>query len=104
MDQQERIERAAALDQKQSGALPPSVEEHESGHVLGGIEAARIILVALAATAVCSRVWEPFPRVSCMSSEPFGQVSDGFKREFGPSELKFRLQFDGAACDVARWS
>src|SRR5260370_17498067 len=64
MDQQERIERAAALDQKQSGALPPSVEEHESGHVLGGIEAARIILVALAATAVWFRVWEPFPRVS----------------------------------------
>jgi Cd2+/Zn2+-exporting ATPase/Cu+-exporting ATPase len=64
MDQQERIERAASLDQKQSGALPPSVEEHESGHVLGGIEAARIILVALAATAVWFRVWEPFPRVS----------------------------------------
>ena len=64
MDQQERIEHAASLDQKQSGALPPSVEEHESGHVLGGIEAARIILVALAATAVWFRVWEPFPRVS----------------------------------------
>jgi Cu+-exporting ATPase len=64
MDQQERIERAASLDQKQSGALPLSVEEHESGHVLGGIEAARIILVALAATAVWFRVWEPFPRVS----------------------------------------
>ena len=64
MDQQERIERAASHDQKQSGALPPSVEEHESGHVLGGIEAARIILVALAATAVWFRVWEPFPRVS----------------------------------------
>src|ERR1700687_2036215 len=68
MDQQERIERAAALDQKQSGALPPSVEEHESGHVLGGIEAARIILVALAATAVWFRVWHPFPRVSLIGS------------------------------------
>ncbi len=64
MDQQERIERAASLDQKQSGALPLSVEEHESGHVLDGIEAARIILVALAATAVWFRAWEPFPRVS----------------------------------------
>lgn len=39
----------------------------------------------------------------CMSSEPFGQVSNGFKRGFGPSELKLWLQTDDAAGVVARW-
>jgi CBS domain-containing protein len=44
------------------------------------------------------------PVVAGMSSEPFGQVSNGFKRECGPSELKFRLQSGDAAGVVARWS
>ena len=39
----------------------------------------------------------------CMSSEPLGQVSNGFKRGSGPSELKLWLQTDGAAGVVARW-
>jgi P-type Cu+ transporter len=63
MDQQERIGRASSLDQAQEGTTTPAVEEHESGHVFGGIEAARIILVALAAAAVWFHLWEPFPRV-----------------------------------------
>ena len=64
MDQQERIGRASSLDQTQDGTAAPAVEEHESGHVFGTVEAARIILVALAAAAVWLHVWEPFPRVS----------------------------------------
>jgi heavy metal translocating P-type ATPase len=64
MDQQERIGRASSLDQTQNGKATPAVEEHEGGHVFGGVEAARIILVALAAAAVWFHVWEPFPRVS----------------------------------------
>jgi len=64
MDQQERIGRSASLDQTQDGMTAPSVEEPESGHVFGGIEAARIIVVAVAATAVWFHVWEPFPRTS----------------------------------------
>jgi hypothetical protein len=39
----------------------------------------------------------------CMSSEPFGQVSNRFKRGSGPSELKLWLQNDDAAGVVARW-
>jgi len=31
-------------------------------------------------------------RVSCTSSEPFGQVSNRFKRGSGPSGLRLRLQ------------
>jgi Cd2+/Zn2+-exporting ATPase/Cu+-exporting ATPase len=38
--------------------------EHEGGHVFGAVDAARIVLVALAAAAVWFHVWEPFPRVS----------------------------------------
>ena len=64
MDQQERIRRASSLDQTQDGTAAPAVEEHESGHVFSAVEAARIILVALAAAAVWFHVWEPFPRVS----------------------------------------
>jgi Cu+-exporting ATPase len=64
MDQQERIGRSASLDQTQDGMTAPSVEEHESGHVFGRIEAARIIVVAVAATAVWFHVWQPFPRTS----------------------------------------
>jgi hypothetical protein len=51
MDQQERIGRATLLDPTQDGTTAPSVEEHESGLVFGGLEAARIIVVALAAMA-----------------------------------------------------
>ena len=38
---------------------------------------------------------------SCMSSEPFGQVSNGFKRGSGPSELKWWLRMHDAAGVVA---
>jgi hypothetical protein len=57
----------------------------------------RLLLVEEAGAAA-------FEAASCMSSEPFGQVSNGFKREYGPSELKFRLQSGDAAGVVARWS
>src|SRR5271155_5267321 len=39
----------------------------------------------------------------CTSSEPFGQVSNGFKRGSGPSELKLWLREHDAAGVVARW-
>src|SRR5271155_1537433 len=42
-------------------------------------------------------------RADCTSSGPSGQVSNGFKRGSGPSELKLRLQSGGAAGVVARW-
>src|SRR5208282_2530036 len=38
----------------------------------------------------------------CTSSEPFGQVSNGFKRGSGPSGLNLRLQMHDAAGVVAR--
>src|ERR1700730_7893401 len=39
----------------------------------------------------------------CMSSEPFGQVSNRFKRGSGPSELKLWLRVHDAAGVVAGW-
>ena len=42
-------------------------------------------------------------QAGCMSSEPFGQVGNGFKRGSGPSELKLWLQSGDAAGVVARW-
>jgi hypothetical protein len=39
----------------------------------------------------------------CTSSEPFGQVSNRFKRGSGPSELNLWLQSGDAAGVVARW-
>ena len=40
----------------------------------------------------------------CTSSEPFGQVSNRFKRGSGPSGLRLRLQLSSAAGDVGRGS
>ena len=40
---------------------------------------------------------------TCRSSEPFGQVSNRFRRRSGPSELKLWLQPDDAAGVAARW-
>ena len=37
----------------------------------------------------------------CTSSEPFGQVGNGFKRGSGASGLRLRLQLSSAAGDVA---
>ncbi len=68
MDQQERIGRESSLDQTQAGTFTPAVEERASGHVFDGVEAARIILVALAAAAVCFHLWEPFPRISLIGA------------------------------------
>lgn len=42
--------------------------------------------------------------LDCMSSEPFGQVGNGFKRGSGPSELKLRLRFADAAGVAVQWS
>src|SRR5260370_1081448 len=44
-----------------------------------------------------------FSVTACMSSEPFGQVSNRFKRGSGTSELKLWLQNDDAAGVVSRW-
>jgi heavy metal translocating P-type ATPase len=49
-------------------AAAPAVEEHKSGHIFGAVEAARIVLVALAAAAVWFHVWEPFPRVNMIGA------------------------------------
>jgi Cu+-exporting ATPase len=64
MNQHERTERPALINKVQAGTAVPPLEEHESGVALNRVEAARIILVALAAVAVWLRVWEPAPRVS----------------------------------------
>jgi Cd2+/Zn2+-exporting ATPase/Cu+-exporting ATPase len=64
MDQRERIETPALADRAQGGTTVPSAEDRKRDHVFGRVEAARIILVALAAAVVWFHVWEPLPRVS----------------------------------------
>src|ERR1700738_5088887 len=53
--------------------------------------------------AAVSHFGEAPQLLDCMSSEPFGQVSNRFKRGSGPSELKLWLRVHDAAGVVARW-
>jgi Cu+-exporting ATPase len=62
MDQCERVETPALVDQAQSATTAPAAEERD--HVFSRVEAARIIVVALAAAAVWFHIWEPLPRIS----------------------------------------
>jgi Cd2+/Zn2+-exporting ATPase/Cu+-exporting ATPase len=64
MDQRERIETAALADQAQGGTSVPAAEDREREHAVSLVEAARIVVVALAAAAVWFHVREPLPRVS----------------------------------------
>jgi Cd2+/Zn2+-exporting ATPase/Cu+-exporting ATPase len=63
MDQRERIETEALADQVQGGTSVPAAENRERDHVVSLVEAARIVVVALAAAAVWFHVLEPVPRV-----------------------------------------
>jgi Cu+-exporting ATPase len=51
-------------EQTQRRTTAPAAEEHAHAHAFTWQGAARIVLVALAAAAVWSRLWEPFARVS----------------------------------------
>ena len=64
MDQRERIESPTVVLQAQAETFASAAEEHEPDHLLSRLEAARIILVAMAAASVWFHVWEPLPRVS----------------------------------------
>src|SRR5712671_4330038 len=61
MDQRERI--TASADQAQGRTTVPAAENRERDHVVSLVEAARIVVVALAAAAVWFHVREPVPRV-----------------------------------------
>src|SRR5260370_33678262 len=61
MDQRERI--TASADQAQGRTSVPAAENRERDHVVSLVEAARIVVVALAAAAVWFHVREPVPRV-----------------------------------------
>ena len=62
MDQRKPIETPTLVDQAQTATIAPAAGEREP--VLSRIEAARIVLVALAAAAVWFHVREPLPKVS----------------------------------------
>jgi Cu+-exporting ATPase len=64
MDQRERIETPTLVDLARAGTTAPTADEREREHVFSRVEAARIIVVAMAAAAVWFHVWEPLPRVS----------------------------------------
>jgi Cd2+/Zn2+-exporting ATPase/Cu+-exporting ATPase len=62
MDQREPVESPTLVDQAQDRTSAPAAEER--GQVFSRTEAARIILVAVAAAAVWFQIWEPFPSIS----------------------------------------
>jgi len=62
MDPRERVETSTLVDQAHAGTTAPAAGER--GHVFSPVEAARIIVVALAAPAVWLHLWEPFPSIS----------------------------------------
>jgi Cd2+/Zn2+-exporting ATPase/Cu+-exporting ATPase len=64
MDQRERIESPTLVEQAQGETIASAAEQPERDHVLSRLEAARIVVVAMAAAAVWFHVWEPLPRVS----------------------------------------
>jgi len=64
MDQRERIESPTLVEQAQGETIASAAEEQKGDHVLSRLEAARIIVVAMAAAAVWFHVWEPLPGVS----------------------------------------
>jgi Cd2+/Zn2+-exporting ATPase/Cu+-exporting ATPase len=64
MDQRERIETPALAGRAQGGTSVPAPEDRERDHFVSRVEAARIIVVAVAAAAVWFHVREPLPRVS----------------------------------------
>ena len=68
MDQHERIVSPALQEMADGGTTAPSAEGRARGHIIGSVEAVRIILVALAAAAVWFGVWEPLPRVSLIGA------------------------------------
>src|SRR5579864_1769285 len=64
MDQDVRIGSPTSVEKAQAGTHTSAAEDRERDHALGRVEAARIIVVALAATAVWFHVREPLARVS----------------------------------------
>jgi P-type Cu+ transporter len=76
MDQRERIETSILGDQAEGRATDPATQERERDHVFSRVEAARIIVVALAAAAVWFCVREPLPRVSLIGV--LGVLIDGW--------------------------
>jgi P-type Cu+ transporter len=62
MDQRERIGSPTLLEQAEGGTTAPAAEERD--HILSRVEAARIIVVAIAAAALWFHVWEPFSSLS----------------------------------------
>jgi Cu+-exporting ATPase len=64
MDQHERIETPTLVDQEQIDTIGRLDQGPERDHSFSRSEAARIIVVAVAAVAVWFHVWEPLTRVS----------------------------------------
>jgi Cu+-exporting ATPase len=64
MDQSVKIGSQALMGKAQGGPHAAPSEDRERDHVFSWVEAARIIVVALAAAAVWFHVREPLPRVS----------------------------------------
>jgi hypothetical protein len=72
----ERIASPALAQGIQDATGEPTAEEHGGEHAFSRVEAARIVLVALAAAAVWLHLREPFGRVS-LSVWPAFLSADG---------------------------
>src|SRR5690348_3389891 len=64
MDRGERIDGPTLVERAQGETIASAAEEHEHNHVLSRFEAARIVVIAMAAAAVWFHVREPLPGIS----------------------------------------
>ena len=64
MNPDARIASSTLVDEAQGNRIAPGAEERERDLVLSRVEAARIVVVAIATAAVWFRVWEPLMSVS----------------------------------------
>jgi Cu+-exporting ATPase len=64
MDRGERIDGPTLVERAQGETIASAAEEHEHNHVLSRFEAARIVVIAMAAAAVRFHVREPLPGIS----------------------------------------
>lgn len=88
------------------GTMAPGAEERERGHILSPIEAARIVVVAIAAAAVWLNVWEPISSVSVIGVTGvliggwpiFAEAAENAAARRMTMELSMSIAIVAAAC------
>ncbi len=104
MDQRERVEVPTLVDQAQRETTASAAEDRN--RVLGPVESARIIVVALATAAVWLRLWEPFQSISLIGAlgvliggwPIFKEAAENAAERRMTMELSMSIAIVAAAC------